>query len=142
MIARAPGASVPLSSHVLEERLQYTQMDGPRVYRFATQTVRTSLEHVASQSGIGLDEVDLFILHQANARILTHIAYQLDLPIEKVAQNLDRYANTSSASIPIALSEALTNGRAQTGSLLALSGFGTGLSWATTLFSIGPTSIL
>ena len=90
---------------------------------------------------LGVDDVDLFIPHQANARIIEYAAKTLALPPEKVVMNVADYGNTSAATIPIALSEALDAGRAKAGDTLAMVGFGAGLTWAACLFDLGPLAL-
>ena len=137
IIAHAPGSANPISQRVLDEGLSYLRLDGGKVFRFATRTIVNSLNTVLEQAGMTPEDIDLFIPHQANARIIDYAARQFGLPEEKVVKNLDRYGNTSAASIPIALSEVLDEGRAQAGDTLALVGFGAGLTWAAALFTLG-----
>src|SRR5690606_14503695 len=118
-------------------RRHYLSMNGREVFKFATNVIGASLERVMRKAGVGPDDVDLFIPHQANARIIEYAAQQMGLPPEKVVVNVGRYGNTSAASIPIALSEALDEGRAKPGDTLAFVGFGAGLTWAATLFDLG-----
>jgi 3-oxoacyl-[acyl-carrier-protein] synthase-3 len=96
-----------------------------------------SLKRIMDDAGVGTDAIDLFIPHQANARIIEYAAKTFDLPAEKVVMNVQRYGNTSAATIPIALSEVLSEGRAKPGDTLALVGFGAGLTWASCLFDLG-----
>lgn len=138
IIAYSPGTAVPITQRVVDERLHYLRMDGRAVFRFATKTMAASLQRVMHQAGSGVDDIDLFIPHQANARIIEYAADAMKLPPEKVVMNVERYGNTSAASIPIALSEALDAGRAKAGDRLAMVGFGAGLTWATALFDLGP----
>ena len=123
---------------MLDEGLSYLRLDGGKVFRFATRTIVASLNDVLERAGMTPEDIDLFIPHQANARIIDYAAKQFGLPDEKVVKNLDRYGNTSAASIPIALSEVLDEGRAKPGDTLALVGFGAGLTWASAIFTLGP----
>jgi 3-oxoacyl-[acyl-carrier-protein] synthase-3 len=112
-------------------------MNGREVFKFATNVIGASLQRVMQKAGVRPDDVDLFIPHQANSRIIEYAAQQMGLPPEKVEMNVSRYGNTSAASIPIALSEVLDEGRAQPGDTLAFVGFGAGLTWAATIFDLG-----
>ncbi|MBN1562594.1 MAG: ketoacyl-ACP synthase III [Anaerolineae bacterium] len=105
-------------------------MDGRGVYRFATKVIGESVRDALAQVGMEPDDIDLLIPHQANQRIIDYAAKNLKLPPEKVYSNIERYGNTSAATIPIALAEALDENRIKTGDTLAFVGFGGGLSWA------------
>lgn len=113
------------------------EMDGPEVFRRAVRIMVESSRRALERAGLTTDEVQLFVPHQANARIIEYAAKQMALPPEKVVMNVERYGNTSAASIPIALSEALEAGRAKPGDTLALVGFGAGLTWAASVFQLG-----
>ena len=138
IIAPSPGTRNPVSQEAVDNRTHYLRMDGRAVFRFATQTMGTSLGRVMEQAGLTPDDIDLFVPHQANARIIEYAAKTFGLPMEKVVMNVERYGNTSAATIPIALSEALDEGRAEPGDTLAFVGFGAGLTWASCLFDLGP----
>ena len=131
------GTAEPVTPERLAERRHYLRMNGREVFKFATNVLAGSLERVMRKAGIGPEDVDLFIPHQANSRIIEYAAQQVGLPPEKVVMNVSRYGNTSAASIPIALAEALDEGRAKPGDTLAFVGFGAGLTWAATLFDLG-----
>jgi 3-oxoacyl-[acyl-carrier-protein] synthase-3 len=109
---------------------RYLQMNGPQIYRWATQMMAKAAERVILASGLKPEQVDLFIPHQANMRIIETITRRLGLPAEKVFANVGRYGNTSAASIPIALCEAIERGLVRGGQNIVLSSFGAGLSWA------------
>lgn len=141
IIVPSPGSAIPISQQVVDERLHFIRMNGREVFKFATRVMGDSLARVMAQAGVSRDDIDLFIPHQANARIIEYAAAQFGLPAEKVVMNVDRYGNTSAASIPIALSEALDEGRARAGDTLALVGFGAGLTWASCLFDLGPLAV-
>lgn len=138
LIAPCPGTRIPVSQEAVDQRLHYLRMDGRAVFKFATQMMGQSLERVMAKAGAGIDDVDLFIPHQANARIIEYAVKQFNLPEEKVVMNVANYGNTSAATIPIALSEALEAGRAEPGDTLAFVGFGAGLTWGACLFDLGP----
>ena len=141
LIAPCPGTRIPVSQKAVDERLHYLRMDGRAVFKFATRTMGESLQRVMAKAEVDVDDIDLFIPHQANARIIEYAAKQFGLPEEKVVMNVAEYGNTSAATIPIALSEALDAGRAKPGDMLALVGFGAGLTWAACLFTLGPLTL-
>ena len=137
IIAPCPGTRIPVSQEAVDQRLHYIRMDGRAVFKFATRTMVESVTRVLGTSGWSTDDVDLLIPHQANARIIEYAAQQLGMPDEKVVVNVGRFGNTSAASIPIALSEALDAGRAKPGDRLMMVGFGAGLTWAACAFGLG-----
>ena len=108
----------------------YLQMNGREVYRFAVNIICQATREAIAKANLDISEIELLIPHQANSRILKSAGRALGLPPEKVFINVDRYGNTSAASIPIALCEAAESGRLQSGDHVALVGFGGGLSWA------------
>lgn len=108
----------------------YLTMNGPQIFRWATQIMPRAAEQVLASSGLRPEDISLFIPHQANHRIMEASARRLGLPSEKVFSNVREYGNTSAASIPIALCEAVSSGRVGVGKYLVLSSFGAGLSWA------------
>ena len=105
-------------------------MNGPQIFRWATQMMARAAEQVIRESGLDSEHVDLFIPHQANLRIIESTARRLGLSEDRVFSNVGRYGNTSAASIPIALCEAIASGRVDEGDNLVLTSFGAGLSWA------------
>ena len=105
-------------------------MAGPEVYRFATRVVVDASQEVLDRLGISSDDVDMFIPHQANERIIDNALKRLNFPRERCFVNIDKYGNTSSASIPIALHEANVAGLLRPGGTLLMVGFGAGLTWA------------
>lgn len=113
--------------------LWYVHMDGREVFKFATKNVIRSLSKVMEEAAITAEDVKFFIPHQANARIVEVISKKLQIPFEKFYMNMDRYGNTSSASIPIALHELDEKGLLERGDKIILTGFGGGMTWATTL---------
>ena len=108
-------------------------MDGRNVFKWAIQAVTESIRTVLEQAGKTTDDVALFVLHQANIRIINHAMDELGIPPEKVFNNLQIYGNTSAASIPLALDGALQANRIQPGDLVLMCGFGAGLTWGTGL---------
>ncbi len=137
IIAPCPGTRIPVSQEAIDARLHYLRMDGRAVFKFATRAMVESVTRVLGQAGLAMADVDLLVPHQANARIIEYAAEQLGVPAEKVVMNVERFGNTSAASIPIALSEVLDSGRARPGDTLALVGFGAGLTWAACAFVLG-----
>lgn len=119
----------PLVSNPAE--LDFVHMDGQAVYKFAVSTVPKSIERALAQAGMSPEEVDWFVLHQANARILQAVAKRLGQPEEKFPMSLDHCGNISAASIPILLDEMNRKGILKRGHKLVLSGFGGGLTWGT-----------
>lgn len=112
-------------------------MNGQEVYRFAVKRVPEAIEKALHRAELEAAAIDWLVLHQANQRIIDAVAQRLNLPSEKTISNLDRYGNTSAASIPIALDEAVRDGRIQAGHTLALAGFGAGLSWGAVIVRWG-----
>lgn len=113
------------------------QMNGKEVFRFAVQVMGNAAVKAAEKAGIKPEDIDLFIPHQANRRIIDAAGKRLGVPAEKVFVNLHRYGNTSCASIPLALSEALDEGRIKDGDKVVLVGFGGGLAWGALIFNWG-----
>ncbi len=127
------GARTPPSEKVIAERLQYIKMKGNETFKVAVRTLEEIARATLSAKGLRVEDLDLYVPHQANVRILKAVIERLGLPVEKVLMNLDRYGNTSAASIPIALDEAVREGRIKDGSLVMLGAFGAGLTWASAL---------
>lgn len=127
------GSREPLTPERLAQGRQYMQMDGKSVFKWAVRCVVDSTKDVLANSGYTLEDIDLVVMHQANTRIIDAVLDDLQIPPEKVVVNLDRYGNTSAASIPLALHEANLQGRLQKGKLILLCGFGAGLTWGTAL---------
>ena len=115
------------------------RMNGREVFKFATRVMGRALQEALDQAGLTADDIDLFIPHQANLRIIEYAAKQAGLPREKVMVNVDRYGNTSAASVPLALCEAFDQGRIKAGDTLAMVAFGAGLTWASAVVKLGVT---
>jgi 3-oxoacyl-(acyl-carrier-protein) synthase III len=111
------------------------RMEGREVYRHAIRRMVAATNEAIERAGLTIDDVDLFVAHQANVRILQSAANELGLPPEKLMVNIDRVANTSSASIPLALAEAERDGRLKPGAIVALSAFGAGFVWGSGVIS-------
>jgi 3-oxoacyl-[acyl-carrier-protein] synthase-3 len=126
----AGGSSQPAADNTVREGLHFVRMAGPEVFRFATRVVVESSQQVMEKLGLTPDDIDLFIPHQANERIIDLALKRLHFPRERCFVNIDRYGNTSSASIPIALTEANEQGLLKPGATLLVVGFGAGLTWA------------
>jgi 3-oxoacyl-[acyl-carrier-protein] synthase-3 len=109
----------------------FVYMNGREVFKFAVGTVPKSIRQVVATAGLELSDLDHVVLHQANIRIMQAMSEKLDIPQERLIINLDRYGNTSAASIPIALNEAVLQGRVKPGELMVFCGFGAGLAWGT-----------
>lgn len=132
MLSRPAGGSrLPLHPDLLAKGLHYMHMDGRAVFRWAVAILCDTIQDVLTGSKLGSEQVDLYIPHQANIRIINAAIDVLKIPRAKVFNNLDRYGNTSAGSIPLALDEAIGEGRLKPGQLALLSGFGAGLSWGT-----------
>lgn len=112
----------------------YIHMDGQAVFKFAVRKVPEIIEEVLDRAGIGIDEIDYFVLHQANRRIIEAVAKRLKTDITKFPMNLEEYANTSAATVPILLDEMNREGSLHKGQKIMLAGFGAGLTWAACLF--------
>ena len=126
----AGGTAVVANDQRIEEGLTFIHMDGPEVYKFAVKTMGKTALKSLERANMNLDELDYFIPHQANIRIIDSAAKRLHMPKEKVFVNLHKYGNTSAASVAIALDEANREGCLKRGDNVALAGFGAGLTWA------------
>lgn len=127
----AGGSAQPASLETVSSGSHYIKMDGKAVFRFATRVMAQATQRVLARSGLTTDDVDLIVPHQANIRIIQNsVLNQLKIPQDKVWINLQRYGNTSTASIPIALCEAIEAGKVKPGNNLVFVGFGGGLTWA------------
>jgi 3-oxoacyl-[acyl-carrier-protein] synthase-3 len=124
------GSRTPPSEKMLSEGLQYMKMKGNETFKVAVKTLEEAAREALAVNHLTVEDLDLYVPHQANLRIIRSVAARLGLPMEKVVLNLDRYGNTSAASIPIALDEAVRDGRIRNGSLVMIEAFGAGLTWA------------
>jgi 3-oxoacyl-[acyl-carrier-protein] synthase III len=130
LLYRPGGGSVdPISQKVVCERSHYMKMAGREVFKAAVLAMADSCDEALRRAGISADQVDLLVPHQANLRIIEATAKHAGLPMSKVMVNVDRYGNTSSASIPLALEQAVSEGRVGPGSVLLLVAFGAGFTW-------------
>jgi 3-oxoacyl-[acyl-carrier-protein] synthase III len=122
-----------IDKEMIDQRKHYPQMNGKQVFRWATEKMPECAWSVLRRAGKTPADVDLFVPHQANMRINELVARKLELPHEKVAHNIEKYGNTTAASIPLALSEAIGDGRAKKGSLVLFAAFGAGFTWGAAL---------
>ena len=128
------GSRIPASHEMLNEGLQYLKMQGNEVFKHAVRTLVDSANKIMAQQGITSGEIDWFIPHQANIRIMEVVAGRLGIPTEKVIITVHKYGNTSAASIPVAFDEAVRSGRIRKGDLILVNSFGAGLTWGAALF--------
>jgi 3-oxoacyl-[acyl-carrier-protein] synthase-3 len=138
LVVPAGGSKLPASPETILRNLHTIQMDGGEVFRFAARVVDKATREVVEQAGLTLDDIELFIPHQANLRIIKAAARALAVDESRIFVNLEKYGNTSSASVPLALCEAVENGRLRPGDHLVLIGFGAGLAWAAATILWGP----
>jgi 3-oxoacyl-[acyl-carrier-protein] synthase-3 len=120
-------------SRLFEAPERYVKMNGREVFKFATRILVQSAEELLARCRVSVDDVDLYIPHQANVRIIDHATRKLGIPSERVVINVDRYGNTSSGSIPLALADAAADGRLRPGQLVLMTGMGAGLTWGSAL---------
>jgi 3-oxoacyl-[acyl-carrier-protein] synthase-3 len=120
-------------SRLFEEPEKYVKMNGPEVFKFATRILVKSAEDLLAKCGISIEDIDVYVPHQANRRIIDHATRKLGVPSERVVINVDRYGNTSSGSIPLALADAAKEGRLHPGQLVLMTGMGAGLTWGSAL---------
>lgn len=129
----AGGAARPASAETVANREHFLHMNGKEVFKLATRVMAGSCEKVLAKCGVSVDQVKCVIPHQANARIIESVAKQLGVGMDRIPMNLDRYGNTSAASIPLAMEEAFREGRFRHGDYVLLVAFGAGLTWGATL---------
>jgi 3-oxoacyl-[acyl-carrier-protein] synthase-3 len=130
----ACGSRLPPTPELLSKGLHYMHMDGRAVFRWAVAILCDTIQDVLKDSKLSTSAIDLYIPHQANIRIINAAIDVLRIPRNKVYNNLDRYGNTSAGSVPLALDEAVVEGRVKPDNLLVLSGFGAGLAWGTAVW--------
>jgi 3-oxoacyl-[acyl-carrier-protein] synthase III len=129
----AGGSFLPASHETVDNDQHFIQMNGREVFRFATRVMAQATREVVEAAELTLDDVNLIIPHQANQRIIDNAARNLEIPIERFVVNVERYGNTSTASIPIATCEAIQQGRLNAGDRVVMVGFGAGLTWGAAL---------
>ena len=123
------GARRPASYDTVDGKLHFLSMQGNDVFKFATKSMQTLIETAIERNELSVDDLDLVVPHQVNSRIIDTVLRKVDIPEEKIYLNLQRYGNTSAASVPMALHEAVEEGRVQPGNLVLLVAFGAGLTW-------------
>ena len=123
------GSRNPSSAETVAQEMHFLQMNGREVYKFATRVLVASAEKLLDEIELTVEDVDLYIPHQANKRIIDYAASKLGIPEEKVFVNVDRYGNTSSASIPLCLAQGVREGRLHQGTRVLMTGMGAGLTW-------------
>lgn len=131
----AGGSRLPASSETVASRQHFAKMNGREVFKFGTRILVSSAEAILTACGKRVEDVDLYVPHQANIRIIDHAAKKLGVPEDRVFVNVDRYGNTSSASIPLALADAHEKGRLRDGTLVLMTGMGAGLTWGSSLMT-------
>ena len=120
-------------SRLFEEPDRFVKMNGREVFKFATRVLVSSAEALLEECELAVEDVDVYVPHQANVRIIEHARKKLGIPEEKTVINVDRYGNTSSGSIPLALADAAADGRLKPGELVLMTGMGAGLTWGSAL---------
>src|SRR5947207_15508084 len=132
LLSRPAGASrMPPTPEMRAKGLHYMHMDGRAVFRWAVAILCDTIQDVLDHAGYRPEEVDLYVPHQANIRIINAAVDVLHISRSRVFNNLERYGNTSAGSVPLALDEAMQEGRLEAGQLVVMSGFGAGLAWGT-----------
>ena len=129
----AGGSRLPPTSETVAAEQHFVSMNGREVFKFATRVLVSSAEKLLDECDTSMDEVDVYVPHQANVRIIDHAARKLGVPEDRVVVNVDRYGNTSSGSIPLALADAVADGRLREGKLMLMTGMGAGLTWGSAL---------
>lgn len=129
----AGGSRIPASADSVAQRLHYIYMNGNEVFKFAIKVMGEAATDALNHANLSSTDIDWLVPHQANMRIIQSAAKRLRLPMEKVIVNVDKYGNTSAASIPLALQEGVDSGRIKNGDVIALVGFGGGLTWGATI---------
>ena len=132
----AGGSRMPVTAEVLDQNLNKIQMNGREVFKLGVRLMPEAAERALKKADVSVDEIDLLIPHQANLRIIEAVGQRLGVPREKVYVNVDKYGNTSAATVIIALDEAIQQGRAKPEDLILLVTFGAGLTWGSTLLRL------
>jgi 3-oxoacyl-[acyl-carrier-protein] synthase III len=129
----AGGSRAPATAETVAGRQHYAKMNGREVFKFATRVLVDSAEKVLDECGVPVEEIDVYVPHQANVRIIDHARKKLGIPEERTVVNVDRFGNTSSGSIPLALGDAESDGRLKEGEMVLMTGMGAGLTWGSAL---------
>jgi 3-oxoacyl-[acyl-carrier-protein] synthase-3 len=127
------GSRHPATRETVDARMHYAKMKGSEVFKVAVRMFVECAERILTRNGFTVDDVSLFIPHQANLRIIEAATKRVRLPMERVFVNVDRYGNTGAASVYVALEEAVATGRVRQGDLILLAAFGGGFAWGATL---------
>jgi 3-oxoacyl-[acyl-carrier-protein] synthase-3 len=133
LITPGCGSANPCSQKVLDEGLQYLKMKGNETFKLAVNTLTKDVKNILEKNNLSSDDIDFFIPHQANFRIIDAVARKLNFPQEKVVLTVAKYGNTSAASIPMAINDWYENGKLKRGDLMLLDTFGGGLTWGSAL---------
>lgn len=137
MAVDAGGTRMPATPELLDQGKQFVYMNGREIFKHAVREMCDSAQRAVEGAGLSLDDIKLVVPHQANVRIIDAVAKRLEIPMDRVVVNLDRYGNTSAASVPIALYEAVQQGRVKDGDYLLLTAFGGGLTWGSSVIRWG-----
>ena len=129
----AGGSRAPATAETVAERQHFAKMNGREVFKFATRVLVDSAEKILDECDVPVEEVDVYVPHQANVRIIDHARKKLGIPEERTVVNVDRFGNTSSGSIPLALGDAEDDGRLKEGKMVLMTGMGAGLTWGSAL---------
>jgi 3-oxoacyl-[acyl-carrier-protein] synthase-3 len=129
----AGGSRAPATAETVATRQHFAKMNGPAVFKFATRVLVDSAEKILNECGVPVEDVDVYVPHQANVRIIDHARRKLGVPEERTVVNVDRFGNTSSGSIPLALCDAEADGRLKAGEMVLMTGMGAGLTWGSAL---------
>ncbi len=132
----AGGSRTPIGEEVLKSRDQYIKMKGNDVFKVAVKSMESATINALNKANVSPEDIDLFVPHQANYRILEAVRKRLNFPEEKVFANLDKYGNTSAASVPLALDEAVNKGRIKEGNLVLFAAFGAGFTWGASVVKL------
>ncbi len=132
----AGGSRMPVTSEAIDQKLDKIQMNGREVFKLGVRLMPEAAQRALSKANVSVEDIDLLIPHQANLRIIEAVGDRLGVPREKVYINVDKYGNTSAATVIIALDEAIQDGRAKPGDLILLVTFGAGLTWGSTLLRL------
>ena len=133
IIVPAGGSAEPPTVEAIQARKHYLKMRGREVYKFAVTRMQEVIHGAAERAGLTMDDIALIVPHQSNARIIESAVEKLGMPMSRVAMNIDKYGNTSAASIPLALEEAINTKRVKKGDWVLMAGFGGGLTWGSML---------
>ena len=140
IIVRAGGTAEPFSNGSLKNGHQYIEMNGREVFKFASRVVGRASREAVAQAGLTLDDVDWFIPHQANLRIIQAASRDMGIPLDRFVVNIEKYGNTSAASIPLALTEYLEDGRIKLDDTLLFVSFGAGLTWGAVVLQMAASA--